>query len=54
MGDENPLTIHKIYAARRRVTPEVTGLPSSLPLNRQKIIKSKVRICVPVHRMSVF
>ena len=38
----------------RRVTPEVTGLPSLLPLNRQKIIKSKVKIRVPVHPMSVF
>ena len=28
----------------RRVTPEVTGLPSLLPLNRQTIITSKVKI----------
>ena len=29
MGGENPLTIHKIYAAP--MTPEVIGLPSLLP-----------------------
>ena len=36
------------------LTPEVTGLPSLLPLNRQRITKSKVTIRVPVHPMSVF
>ena len=44
MGAENPLTIHKISAALTRVTPEVTKLPSLLPLIRQRIIKSKVKI----------
>ena len=33
MGAEIALTIHEIY----EVTPEVTGLPSLLPLNRQRI-----------------
>ena len=33
----------------RRVSPEVTGLPSLLPLNRQRIIKSIVKIRVSVH-----
>ena len=32
-----------------RVTPEVTGLLSLLPLNRQRIIKSNVEISDPVH-----
>ena len=41
---ENPLTIHKISVALTRVTPEVTKLPSLLPLIRQRIIKSKVKI----------
>ena len=50
MGGENPLTIQEIYS----VTPEVTGLPTLLPLYRQRIIKSEVKICVPVHPMSVF
>ena len=39
-----------------RVTPEVTGLPSLLPqllLYRQRIIKSKVKIRVPVPPMTV-
>ena len=48
---ENPLTIHKISAALTRVTPEVTKLPSLLPLIRQRIIKSEVKF---VHPMSVF
>ena len=43
-GAENPLTIHKISAALTRVTPEVTKLPSLLPLIRQRIMKSKVKI----------
>ena len=43
-GAGNPLTIHKISAALTRVTPEVTKLPSLLPLIRQRIIKSKVKI----------
>ena len=51
MGVENHLTIHEIYAA---LTPEVTGLPSLLSLNRQTIITSKVKMRVPVHPMSVF
>ena len=38
----------------RRVTPEVNGLPSLLPLKRQRIITSKVKMRVPVHPMSVF
>ena len=42
-GAENPLTIHKISAALTRVTPEVTKLPSLLPLIRQRVIKSKIR-----------
>ena len=56
---ENPLTIHEISAA---LTPSdsrsdwasesATGL--LLPLNRQRIIKSKVKIRVPVYSMSVF
>ena len=36
------------------MTAEVTGLPSLLPLNKQRIIKSKVKIRAPVHPMSVF
>ena len=60
MGGENPLTIHEIYAA---LTPsdsqsDCTGFRvccrQLLPLNRQRIIKSKVKIRVPVHPMSVF
>ena len=43
-GAENPLKIHKISAALTRVTPEVTKLPSVLPLIKQRIIKSKVKI----------
>ena len=43
MGVENPLTIHEIYAA-----------PRLLPLNRQRIVSSKVKMCVPVYPMSVF
>ena len=43
---------------RRRVTPEVTGVPCLLPLlqplNRQRIIKTKVKIRVPIYPMSVF
>ena len=31
----------------------ISELPSLLPLNRQRIIKSKVKIRVPVHPMSV-
>ena len=42
------------YEGRVRVTPEVTGLPSLLSLYRQRIMKSKVKIRVPVHPMSVF
>ena len=38
----------------RRLTSEVTGLLSLLLLSRQRIIKSKVKICVHVHPMSVF
>ena len=39
----------------RRVTPEASLLPPPcLPLNTQRIIKSKVKIRVPVHPMSVF
>ena len=30
----------------------MTGLPSLLPLNRQRIIKSKVKISVPVHPLT--
>ena len=41
-----------------RVTPEMTGLPSLLPLllplNRQRIITSTVKKRVLVHPMSVF
>ena len=37
------------------VTPEVTGLPSLLPpLAAAEQAKSKVKIRVPVHPMSVF
>ena len=54
-GGENPLTINKVSAALNyRVTPEVTGFPSLLPLNRQRIIKSEVKMRVPGHPMSVF
>ena len=42
------------YIKEYRCTPEVTGLPSLLPLKRQRIMKSKVKIRVPVHPMSVF
>ena len=56
-GDENPLTIHEIYAA---LTPSDSrsdfrvSCRHLLPLNRQRIIKSEVKIRVPVHPMSVF
>ena len=55
-GGQNPLTIHKIYVA---LTPSDSrsdsGLPSLLlPLDTQRIIKSEVKIRVPVHPMSVF
>ena len=43
-GAENSLTIHEISAALTSVTPKVTKLPSLLPLIRQRIIKSKVKI----------
>ena len=45
---------HFFSPCLRRVTPEVTGLPSLLLLNRQRIIKSIVEIRVSVHPMSVF
>ena len=59
MGGQNPLTIHEIYAA---VTPSDSrsdwasefAVAHLLPLNTQRIIKSKVKIRVPVHPMSVF
>ena len=54
MGVKIPLQSTKYTRLWRRVTPEVTGLPSLLPLNTQRIIKSKVKICVPDHLMSVF
>ena len=48
---ENPLTIHEVSAALTRLTPEVTGLPSLLPLNWQGII-TPVRMRVPGSRSS--
>ena len=63
MGGENPLIIHEIYAA---LTPSdsrsvwasefaaATCCRHLLPLNTQRILNSKVKICVPVHPMSVF
>ena len=50
MGVKIPLQSTKYTRLWRRVTPEVTGLPSFRP----PLIKSKVEICVPVHQMSVF
>ena len=52
-GRENPLTIHEISAA---LTPSDSrsDWASEFPLNRQRIIKLKVKIRVPVHPMSVF
>ena len=56
-GLEIPLQSTKYWRLWHRVTPDVTGLPSMLPLllllNRQRIIKYKVKIRVPVHPMSV-
>ena len=54
MGVKIPLQSTKYTRLWRRVTAEVTGLPSLLPLNKQRIIKSKVKIRAPVHPMSVF
>ena len=55
MGGENPLTIHEIYAA---LTPSdwasEFAAATCCPLSRQRIIKSIVKIHVPVHPMSVF
>ena len=53
-GVRIPLQSTKYIRLGCRVTPEVTRLPSLLPLNRQRIIKSKVKISVPVHPISVF
>ena len=50
-GGLNPLTIHEIYAA---LTPSDSQSDWATELNMQRIIKSKVKICVPVHQMSVF
>ena len=49
-----PLQSTKYRRLRRRVTPEMTGFPSLLLLNRQRIIKDKIKIHVPVHLMSAF
>ena len=50
MGGYNPRNI-------RRMTPEVTGLPSLLPLlmalNRQRIITSKFKMCSRSSNVSV-
>ena len=56
MGGENPLTIHEIYVA---LTPsdsrsDVGFRVCCRKLNRQRIIKSQVKIRVPVHPMSLF
>ena len=52
MGGENPLTIHEIYAA---LTPSYVGFRVCCrKRNRQRIIKSEVKIRVPVHPMSLF
>ena len=53
-GVKIPLQSTKYTQLWRWVTPELTGLPSLLPLNTQRILNSKVKICVPVHPMSVF
>ena len=58
-GGQNPLTIHEIYAA---LTPSDSrtdwasefAAANLLPLNKQRIIESEVKLRVPVHPMSVF
>ena len=54
MGVKIPLQSTEYTRLCRRVTPKVTGLPSLLPLNMQRIIKSWIKIRVPVLPMSVF
>ena len=53
-GLKIPLQSTKYTLLWRRVTPEVTGLRSLPPRNRQRIITSKVKMRVPHHPMSVF
>ena len=53
-GLKIPLQSTKYTRLLRRVSAEVTGLPSLLPLNRPRIITSNIKMCVPVHPMSVF
>ena len=53
-GTKIPLQSTKYAWLWRQLTSKVTGLLSLLPLSRQRIIKSKVKICVHVHPMSVF
>ena len=54
-GGENPLTIHEIYAA---LTPSDArsdwGSEFAAAKQAEDYIKSKVKIRVPVHPMSVF
>ena len=56
-GVKIPLQSTRYRRLWHRVTAEVTGIPSllqlRLPLNRQRIIKYKVKIRVPVYPMSV-
>ena len=59
MGVKIPLQSTKYTRLWRRVTPEVTQgfrvcCRDLLPLNKQRIIKSWVKIRVPVHPKSVF
>ena len=54
MGMKIPLQSTKYPRHSRRMAPEVTGLLSLLPLNRQRIIKSTVNIHVPVHQCQCF
>ena len=58
VGVKVQLQSTKYMLLQRQVTPEVTGLPSLLllllPPNRQRIITSKVKMCVPFYPMLVF
>ena len=53
---QNPLTIHEIYAALTPSDsrPEVTGLPSLLPLNTQTIINLKLKYVFPFIQCQCF
>ena len=41
----------KVPFQSMKYTTEVTGLPSLLPVYRQRIIKSNVKMQVPIHPM---